>query len=638
MTNPHTLSQEALARQQELRDKCFHPSLRFTPFHKADVEQTIDQRFEELVRLFPDRLAIHTEQDSITYSELDEAANRVASVIMRAYPTERSSPIAILFSQSVNAVAAVLGVLKSGNYYVPLDPSLPHERMVYMLEDSRAHVLLTDEKNVSLAEQLKGNDIQVLNLDYVDNSPGPIGSSRPHSPDDLAWIIYTSGSTGRPKGVMQTHRNVMHFMMNYINNFHICEEDRLSLLFPCSVNAGSYGALLPLMIGAGLYSLDLKRDNNVSRMGSWVEQQHITIFCTVPTVFRRMANSLSGNETFPHLRLIYLAGESVLETDATLYKKHVLSNCLFVNRLGSTETDCISLFFMEKTTTISTTTVPVGYPVEDQHIMLLNEKCEEVDGEGYGQIAVKSRYISPGYWNQPDLTGKAFITSPGGNEERIYLTGDMAKRLPNGCLVHQGRKDFQIKIRGYRVEVAEIEMALLKLESIKEVVVVAQKDGAGEEKLIAYLVPTQATGPSCLELQETLAKTLPQYMIPAGFVHLEALPRAPNGKLYRKGLPEYQFRRAEMPSTYAPPMTQIQNALAAIWAEVLELDQIGIDDVFLQLGGNSLQAFQIATRIRKTWDIDLSIVQLFKTSTIRELEQVVEAMLEQDVLGKTSRL
>jgi len=613
-------------RQETIRQKCYHSSLHYVPFDIKEVEQSISERLDYQVQQFPHRIAIHTEEESLTYCDLKEACTRVAGALSQRN-CSKAQPVATLFSQSVNAITGILGVLKSANFYVPLDPSLPFERLKFMVKDSEAQIILTDTQHLALAETLHEKRLKIHNIDDMNCGPHTELQFPPPSPDSLAWIIYTSGSTGRPKGVMQTHRNVLHFMMNYINNFHLCHEDRLSLLFPCSVHAGSYAALLPLMVGAGAFSLDLKVNNSLDQLSQWLAQRTITIYCSVPTVFRQWTRSLSGEENFPNLRLIYLAGEPVLKGDAALYQKHFSTDCLFVNRLGSTETDCYALFFMDHTTKISTATVPVGYPVEDQEILILDEERKEVLGDACGEIVVRSGYLSPGYWKRPDLTDRAFVSSQEPDGVRLYYTGDMAQRSSNGCIVHQGRKDFQVKIRGHRVEVSEIEIALLEIGTLKEVVVVAQQNKVGDCQLVAYVVPFLQPGPSCAELRAGLTTCLPDYMIPSGFVQLEKLPRALNGKLFRRGLPEYSFEHPALSSVFAPPGTFIEKSLVEIWGMVLEIDQVGIDDVFFELGGHSLHATRIASRICETWSIGLNMVHLFETPTIRELGKVVEALI-----------
>ena len=379
--------------QEKIREQCYHPSFHFVPFKKSELKQSVTERFENQVRLFPHRLAILTEDESLTYTELQEMSSRVAEGLIQ-HNCSAPLPIATLFGQGGKAIASNLGVLKSGNFYISLDPSLPLERMKFMMKDSGAQVLLTDSQHLPLADELRERGLTVRN---IDDAQGPTHANTqfpPPSPDRLAWVIYTSGSTGRPKGVMQTHRNVLHFMMNYINNFHICHEDRLSLLFPCSVHAGSYAALLPLMCGAAAISLDLKANNGLEQLPQWLTQHAVTIYCSVPTVFRHWARDLPEEEGFPNLRLIYLAGEPVLKMDAELYQKKISSHCVFVNRLGSTETDCYSLFFLDKTTELSTATVPVGYPVEDQEILILDEEGKEVESNNCGEIVVRSRYLS----------------------------------------------------------------------------------------------------------------------------------------------------------------------------------------------------------------------------------------------------
>ncbi len=611
-----------LPRQQSMQDRRIRPTNAFVKFKKEEIEQSIPDRFEKQVRRYPDRIAVKTRNDELTYDGLNQAANRVARAILTQRGTGEE-PIALLLENDVPMIATILGVLKAGKIYVPLDPSLPRARTTYILEDSRAGLIVTDNKNLSSARGLAQDTLQLFNIDELDSSLSSENLGLPISPDTFAWILYTSGSTGQPKGVVQTHRNALHFIMNYTNGFHICADDRLTLLYSCSASAASHNILSALLNGASLYPLDIKREG-LARLADWLIQQEITIYNSVPTVFRYFLDTLTGEEKFPNLRLIIMMGEPVYRRDVELYKKHFSQDCIFVNRLGSTETGSIRWYFISKETQITGSNVPVGYSVEDNEILLIDDAGEEVGFNQVGKIAVKSRYLSPGYWQRPDLTQAAFLPDPEGGGERIYRTGDLGRMLPDGCLVCLGRKDFQVKFKGYRIEVAEIEMALLDLDTIKQAVVMAREDRPGDQRLVAYLVPAAGQQiPTVTKLRRFLAEVLPEYMLPSIFVSLDALPLSPNGKVNRRALPAPGRSRPEVETPFMAPRTPVEEALVEIWAEVLGLDEVGIYDNFLELGGHSLLATQVISRVLNTFRVELPLQSLFKAPTVADMAVVI---------------
>ena len=277
---------------------------------------------------------------------------------------------------------------------------------------------------------------------------------------------------------MQTHRNVLHFMMNYTNGLHICTNDRLTLLYSFSVNGGSHDIFAALLNGAALFPLDLKEEG-FSDLGKWLIEEKMTIYHSVPTVFRQFAETLTDQDEFPDLRVVRLGGEPVYKRELDLFKKYFSQDCILVNRLGSSETGSLRLYFIDKDTQISGNLVPVGYPVLDNEILFLDDAGKPIAADE-GEIAVRTRYVSPGYWGRSDLTDAAFLPDPADSEKRIYRTGDLGRLLPNGCLLHLGRKDFFVKIRGYRIDIDEIEAALLEFPGIKEAVVVARNNNSGE--------------------------------------------------------------------------------------------------------------------------------------------------------------
>jgi amino acid adenylation domain-containing protein len=605
--------------QEAIRAKCFLPTGIFVEFDKEEIEQTIPERFEKIVCQYPDRVAVENDVHEFSYENLNRMANWVAYTLL-ARCDQKEKPIALLLETDVPLITAILGVLKAGKIYVPLDSSLPQARIAYILNDAEVSLLITNTRNLALARELVQNKLPLINLDELDPSLPTENPEISISPDMLTWILYTSGSTGLPKGVVQNHRNVLQFVKNYTNGLHICSDDRLTLLFSGSANGAAHDTFSALLNGAALYPFNVK-EKSPAAMADWLIQNQLTIYCSVPTVFRHFLETMTGEESFPNLRLIKLIGEPVSKRDVELYRGHFSADCIFVNRFGSTETGTIRWYFINKKTHIEGNIVPVGYPGDENEILLLDDKGEEVAAEAVGEIVVKSRYLTPGYWHKPDLTSGVLLSTLGG--ERIYRTGDIGRLLPDGQLLCLGRKDSQVKIRGHRVEIAEIEMALINLDLVKAAVVIAWEDRPDNLHLVAYMTAKEQPPPTVTRLRRALAATLPQHMIPSRFVFLDVFPSAPNGKIDRKALPDPDTCRPALETPYTAARTSIEERIAHIWAAVLEVDQVGVCDNFFDLGGHSLLAVRLFVEIEKTFGKKLPLAILFQAPTIEQLANIL---------------
>ncbi len=615
MSDLSRLIAELPPEQQAIRAKCFHPSGVSVEFKKEEIEQSIPDRFEQQVAKYPDRIAVKTRNYMLTYDALNQMANRVARTIL-ALRGDGEEPIALLLEHDAPMIAAILGVLKAGKIYVPIDPANPQLRIAYLLGDSQARLIATDTRNFSIAREASHNQSPLLNIDEIDSSYSTENLGLYISPDSLAYIRYTSGSTGQAKGVMEKHRNLLHVIMRQTNAFRICADDRLIFL-------GSWGKHIfrGLLNGAALYPANVKEEG-LAHLSKWLADEEITIYHSIPSVFRHFIDTLTGQETFPRLRMIRLAGEAVARKDIELFKKYFSPKCILVNELGSTEAGTIAHYIIDKKTQITTNIVPVGYAVEDIKILLLDEG-KKVGFNEIGEIAVKSRYLSPGYWRRPDLISAAFLPDPEGGDERIYLTGDEGFMRSDGCLVHLGRKDFQSKIRGNRVEMAEIEMVLLHHADIKEAVVMAREDKHGDLRLVAYLVPTSPSLPTAGELRSFLKEKLPDYMVPSAFVFLNALPLTPNGKINRGVLPAPDPSQPGLERIFVAPRDPLEFQLAKIWEKTLGVQPIGVSDNFFELGGHSLLAMKLLAQIEKDLGKQLPPGTLFHAPTVEALARII---------------
>ena len=608
------------ADQERIRAKCYHPTGKFILFPKEAIAQSITARFEQIVRLYPDRLAVKMGSRAMDYDELNQQANRIAHAILSRCG-EGQEPIALLLNHGTTMVAAILGVLKTGGIYVPLDPTYPLARLKTILEDVQPSLIITDQAQCPLACTLAKNGMPVLNLDSISNCFTTISPSLNFPPDRLANILYTSGSTGQPKGVLQNHQNILHVVMRYTNSYHVCSKDRIALLSSFSTTGGWIHPFGALLNGAAIFPFDLKKQG-LRNLAFWLRDEEITL-CTInPSAFRHFAAILPGGEYFPAVRVLSFSGEAVYRSDVKKSLEHFSPSCVFVNTLGTTEASWARQCVMDKQTDIFRNTVPVGYALPDVEVVVCDENGVQVNMNHIGEIIVRSPYLSPGYWRRPDLTEAKFSQPPGGGT-RQYRTGDLGYMVPDGCLFYSGRKDHQVKVRGYRIEVAEIEGALLEVENVKQAVVILREDGPSDHRLVAYVVPSSVPAPTISVLRRATGERLPDYMIPSVFVIMEALPFLPSGKLDRQALPTPNHTRPALDTPFVAPRTPIEAKLIKIWTEVLQLQQVSICDHFAELGGHSLLATQILSRVITAFGVDLPVRTLMEAPTVAEMAVVI---------------
>jgi amino acid adenylation domain-containing protein len=607
--------------QQMIRAKCVHPTGTFIKFKKQEIEQSIPERFEKIARLYPNQLAVKAGDRSLSYEELNQAANRIARSIVNRCDTNEE-PIALLLQNNADMIASVLGVLKAGKIYVPLDALFPISRNRDLLEDSQARLIVTNSKNFSLAKEVAGNKLAFINLDELDGSDSEENLGLCIPPDARAYILYTSGSTGKPKGVVQNHRNVLHLIMRHTNRAHICPNDRIGLLRSFSVHGGTLLTLAALLNGATLLPFDVKREG-VRELAHWLRREGITLCRIGPSLFRYMVAFLSDKDHFTQLREVSFSGEPLHTHDVEMCRKHFSADCVIVNSFGATEVSSCCEYMVERAALLDDGIVPCGYPTADMEISLLDDHGNQNRFGEIGEIAVKSRHLALGYWRNPELTRARFLPVPRSEDEHVYLTGDVGRLLPDGRLAYLGRKDFQIKVRGYRVEVEEVEALLLSLDNIKEAIVMGTEDPRGEKRLVAYIVPERKPPPSTTALRRALREKLPDHMIPAGFVVLDVLPLTPNGKINRRALPAPARSRPNLDTPFVAPRTPIEEALVKVWTKVLGIDEVGTRDNFFDLGGHSLTATQVLSHVINKFRLEIPLRLLFQSPTITEMAAVI---------------
>jgi amino acid adenylation domain-containing protein len=601
------------------------PDNEFEPFDKAEIRQGIHQRFEKMAQRFAKRVAIRDIHRSLTYDALNNAANNMAAAVT-ARIGAGAGQIGFMLDNDSHAITALLGVLKSGRAYVPLDPLFPKDRLAYMCGYSEASAMVTDHAHRDLAREVAGAGVPLLLLEEIDLSRPAANPGTKVDPLSLAYILYTSGSTGKPKGIAFAHRNLLHTTMCLINNLHIGPDDRLTQLHSVSFAASVVDIYCSLLSGAAVYPWEVKT-LGTGDLAKWLWQEAVTSIQWIPTPLRQLLETLEPGEAdyFRSVRLLIMASEPLTRREFDLYRRHFPGRCLLVNQMGTSESYNYYLFFANKQTVFDGSVVPAGYPVSgDREVLLLGEDRQPVGQGEIGEIAIRSAYMSLGYWRSPELTDKAFLRDASDPEQRIYLTGDLGRRREDGCLLHLGRKDFQVKIRGYRIELPEVELAIKKLPAIQDVAVMARPDAKGELKLVAYYLTLEEGDLSVTDLRRGLADKLPDYMIPNLFVRMRSFPMTPSGKMDRNALPAPDDSRPVLANAVVEAHTEFEKSLVGIWKEILGHKEIGVMDNFFELGGDSLQAALILHLIHVRCGVDLDYAALLRAPQISELAQLVE--------------
>ena len=603
-------------------------------------------KFEEQVEKFAQKIAIEAVDRILTYEELDNYSTQVAHQLLRnrdLFSKSSGQPIAgILLEHGADMIVGVLGALKADHIYVPLDITYPVNRLAYMLEDSESHVILTNSRSLALAETLAARvkrNLEIVNIDAdPDKNSSDDGSNkrirRAPSEDKPAYILYTSGSTGKPKGVVQSHGNILYFTKHWTSRFSIYESDRITL-FSAFSHDGSipdiFGALLN---GAALYPRHIKEEVSTSALPEWLLEKKITIWHSVPTLFRYFVNTLSDRENndndFPDLRFVILGGEKVIKHDVNMFQRF-FPHSILANIYGQTESTVNSFWLVKPGDSFDR--VLIGKPIDETELLIIDEEDGVIEDFGVGEIFVASEHIALGYWKDDGNTQDVFLYDQ--DLGRLYRTGDMARLIPGGDIEILGRKDTQVKIRGFRVELGEIETALLRHEAVKEAVVITKElnlvsregvdanTNSGKKYdicLFAGIVSDEKLGVS--ELREYLSQELPGYMIPTRFVQLDKMPLTPTNKIDRKALQELEELQIDLEATYVAPQNDLEETIARIWKDVLNLDKVGINNNFFEVGGNSLNLIEVEGQLKQVFNkIDIPFGSIFTYPTIRSFAQ-----------------
>jgi len=562
-----------------------------------------------------DKIALKTTTNVWSYHDVKNEANRVAQELLNHRLD--NSPIALLFKPGPKVIPALLGAAKIGRTWSALDPSWPKARLSQIMEDLGSSMLLTETDTLQTVRSLNGIADNVINLDDFQDYTSCEYINADISPDSPFSIIYTSGSTGKPKGVIQTHRNILHYVQEQSIALSIRSRDRFSQFYTPVYMTGIMSTLRALLNGATLFFYNPKGEEELP-LSKWIERKKITFLHLSPSLFQYMAESLTEKRSLSTVRLIYMTGEPVSSHIVALYKKLFSPHCILVNNLGSTEASSHSRYFIDHKTHVKGNRVPVGYPVEGKDIYLLDKKGDRLSNGQIGEIAIGSQYLSPGYWGDHELTRRKFRSDHEGDDKRIYMTGDLGKMMPDGCLEHLERSDYQIQIRGYRVELGEIESMIMQYPGVRQTVVICNEH-RNRKILTAYFVFKKGEGLPSRKIRDFLKKYLPDHMIPNSFISIDSMPLTPNGKINRNALPACDFASPLTDEEYIAPKNPLESKMAKIWGRLLDIHSVGIKDNFFDLGGDSLLAARLIIEIEKMFNLRLPLTTILDKPTIEQL-------------------
>jgi amino acid adenylation domain-containing protein len=589
-------------------------------FHRRELERSIVARFQHIADRFAERPAVTCEGRVITYAALNAAANRIAHALLSAHGNT-PQPVGLLLDHTEHAVAVLLGVLKAGMFYVPLDPSYPAERLMSIVGACRPVTMIADQAHMDLAREL-APDCTVVTVPDLYQAGREDNPEANLSPDDLAAVFFTSGSTDRPKGVMQSHRSILHRVMVDTNGLHITSDDRTSLLTSASYSWSVRQLFVALLNGAALCFFNIVKAGLVS-LPHWLQEQEVTVYASVPAVFRQLTARLTGRENFEALRLVVVGGEPVTLADFALYRKFFPANCQFVVSLASNETGIMRMLIANHSTDFADGVVPVGYPVEDKHVAIHDDNGRELPANQVGEIVVRSEFLAPGYWNQPELTAATFLPDPAHPGSRVYRTGDLGEMSAAGCLIFRGRKDLRIKVRGVRVEPEEVEAALHLHPDVAHAAVAGSDSSTTSSRLTAYVVRRQGSAMTVSELRRFVAVRLPPALVPSAFVYVDALPQTPNGKVDRTRLPRPAATRPELDVPFEDPSNPIERSLVQLCEMTLKIPSIGRRDNLFDLGVDSLTLVLLTARIEEEFNTRLAPATLLTNPTVAHLAELL---------------
>jgi amino acid adenylation domain-containing protein len=610
---------EQVSRLRMLTDRERHQILFEWNDTQAEIESSlcIEELFEQQVAAKPEAVAVVLNDELLTYQELNERANKLAHYLRRRRIGPESF-VGVCLKRSVDAVIAILAVLKAGGAYLPLDPSYPRERLSRMLADAGVQIVITEEYLERNADEIETQN----NADFKTTIDS----------ENLAYVIYTSGSTGKPKGVLVSRRNLVHSTFARFRYYQPLSS--FLLLSSFAFDSSVAGLFWTLCQGGMLVIPEEDSHQDPAHLAELIARHSVSHLLGLPTLYELILQQARPGQ-LTSLRTVIVAGESC-PLELVQHHTETLPQTVLFNEYGPTEATVWSSVH-HCDWPIGQKSVPIGRPVANTQIYLLGPQLQPVPVGVTGEVYIGGDGVARGYFNHPDLTAERFVpnvfsTKPGA---RLYKTGDLARFLADGNIEYAGRNDFQVKVRGYRIELGEIELALAQHPDVREAVVVAT---AGDKRLKAYVVLNKPGAATAKQLREFLQERLPEYMLPASFVMLDALPLTTTGKVDRNALPNDQVE-TETKENYVEPRTALEQVLAGIFSEILSVERVGVYDSFFDLGGHSLLATQVLSRVREAFHLELPLRKLFKAPTVAGLAAtILEDETERARVDQTAEL
>lgn len=592
----------------------------------ADAERSIPDVFAEQVGRDPGAPAFAGTASPLTYGELDALSNRHAHAVL-----ERGAPgtgrVALLLADDAPLVGATLGVLKAGKTAVVLNPGDPPARLQQVLDDARPQLVLVDADHAELAVAAGAGASDLLAIDErEDGSPG--GAPEVDvDPGSTAFLIYTSGSAGRPKGVMQTHRSLRHNLWRLSIALDLGPGDRMPVLVSTSSYGGAAILWSALLTGATACQF-LIAERGMAGVGSWFAEQKITTVATLSSVFRHILRSLEG-ETVPSLRAVLLGGEPVMPADFEASRRAFGPQCAFASSLGSTEAGLLTVHWVTEDLDVDAGPLPVGRVLDGVEVLLLDDAGRPVAAGQTGEIVVRNEQLTPGYWSDEALNAARFSKDRSG---RLFHTGDLGRWSPDGILTMVGRADLQVKVRGNRISLTEVEGAIAALPDVTGATVCATSSPGRETGLTAYLTARPGAALTATGLRQALRATLPEREIPTAFVFVDSFPMTSRGKVDRDELSRIAPPVPPAGNTTEAPgaPSETEAVLAAIWSRALDVERVGPHDDFFALGGASLTAAVIAAGVHAAFGVDLDLGAVVDNPTVAGMAAAVEALQSRD--------
>ena len=582
-------------------------------------DKLVYELFEEQVNRTPGNIALVYDKTELTYRELNEKANSLARAL-RKKGVRPDSIVGIMVERSVEMMIGIMGILKAGGAYLPIDPEYPADRIEYMLEDSKADILLTQEHLLGKAA-FSGTVVNLNDSELYEGAEDNL--EKVNSPSDLAYVIYTSGSTGKPKGAMIAHYSLVNRLNWMQNKYPIEEEDVILQKTPITFDVSLWELFWWSMRGSKLCILAPGAHRKPEAIAEAIESNKITVMHFVPSMLNIFLEYLKLENVLDRvgaLKKVFASGEALTIEQVRLF------NDLFkdaparlYNLYGPTEAT-VDVTYYDCPKDQEVKLVPIGKPIDNIRLYILDKYGRLQPVGVMGELFIAGDGLARGYLNREELTAERFIPNPYEPGDRMYRTGDLARWLPDGNIEFLGRTDHQVKIRGFRIELGEIENQLLKIDKIKEAVVMDRQDTQGNKYLCAYIAAEREI--AVPELRKKLSQSLPDYMIPAYFIQLEKMPLTSNGKVNRKELPE-PTGEINTGVEYVAARNETEEKLVSIWSEVLGIGKIGIDDDFFALGGHSLKAIKMVSIIHRELKADISVGEIFSSPTVRALGEYI---------------